>query len=152
MQRACDIMRPLLDVHLASAVRVLAALALAGCHSDAGRRADTLETKSVTLSVESSAPAAAPVFVPGMTSMQGSERDEDIYAAPPHHEPNGSPRFSDVGMPYPIPSADLDPWPPPPTPAALPAALPPSFVGTSLRPSYVEKGFPESSFGPDAEP
>jgi hypothetical protein len=84
--------------------------------------------------------------------VQGSEPEADIYVAPPRHEPNGSRRFSDVGMPFPIPSADLAAPPPRSTTLAPPDVPPTPFVGTSLRPPEGQPGFPESSFGPDAGP
>ena len=157
---------PLPEVRLVSAIQVLAALALVGCHPSSDHNVGASET-TIVLGGERTSVAALPAFVPevpstgwpylpqspgdlGVTSMQG-EPDADIYASPPLHETNGSSRYSDVGMPYPIPSADFDPMPPPTTVTAPPAA-PPPFPETSFRPPYVSQGFPESSFGPDPEP
>lgn len=158
---------PVPEVRLVSAIRVLAALALVGCHTDSDHHVGASETTTV-LVTESASVAAPPACVPevlstasphfpqnpgdlGVTSMQG-EPDADIYASPPLHETNGSSRYSDVGMPYPIPSAAVfDTWPPPTTATAPPAA-PPPFPETSFGTPYVSPGFPESSFGPDPEP
>jgi hypothetical protein len=146
------------DVHLTSTFPLIAVLALAGCRSDSGHivRVGPPSAQGTAATAEV---VAVPLPLPrdpsdlGVTSMQG-EPDADVYSRPPLHEPNGSPRYSDVGMPYPIPDVAIDtlpPSPPQPTSAAPPAAAP-AFPETSFRPPYESKGFPESSFGPDAEP
>jgi hypothetical protein len=154
---------------------VAVALALAGCHSNRSRPTETLGPLGRPTFTESAAPlacpapptrteaaplagevsAVAPPWGIGVTSMQGGEPDADLYVSPPRHEPNGSPRFSDVGVPYPIPDADIDESPPPPPRATLaeaPEVPTTPFVGTSLRPPEGQSGFPETSFGHDAGP
>ena len=75
---------------------------------------------------------------------------EPAYLRPPLYDSNGS-TFSDVGMPYPIPSAS----PPLPQATSSPPPAPPApapFFETSFGPPTAATGFPESSFGPGATP
>jgi hypothetical protein len=174
-------MRSHLEFPLISAMGVLTMLALVGCGLSGDRRIGTTQTTTAavasTESVQAPSPSACVPNVPltslatlptgegdfealrrpprgpnmGVTSMQGEPR-ENIYARPPLHEPNGSPRYSDVGMPYPIPAAIFDTPPPAATPIAPPPAPPPFFESSFGRSSPSSNGFPESSFGPDAEP
>ena len=156
------------DAHVASVLSLLAALALAGCRSDSEHRvifADPVGALAtgpacVPEAVPTAEVRALPTPLPpdpqelGVTSMQGGEPDADIYTRPPQHEVSYSTRTSDVGMPYPIPSADFDTWtsPPPAATAAAPPPAAPPFPETTFRPPYEAPGFPESSFGPNAEP
>jgi len=155
--------------HVASLLSVLAALALAGCRSDSPHTVIFADPANALATAPACVPEAVPTSADvralptplppspqelGVTSMQGGEPDADIYARPPLHEVSYSTRTSDVGMAYPIPSADFDTWtsPPPAATAAAPPPAPPPFPETTFRPPYEAPGFPESSFGPNAEP
>jgi hypothetical protein len=113
-------------------------------------------TEASAVETPEAVPTPGPESMPGQvgaTSMQAAEPDASLYTRPPVHQTD-SPRLSNVGMPYPIPSADLNVMPPLTAPPTPPRASPPSFPETTVGPPayQVPNGFPESSFGADAAP
>jgi hypothetical protein len=162
-------MRSVLDVRVTFAVAVLTVHALVGC----GLRSDCpVGTPQVTSAVvadkaNTSTPSGGkfeavqqPIRAQDESSAATTSTHEapraDVapvenpYARPPLHEPNGS-NYSDIGMPYPLPSVSVVTQLPRVTPVE-PAPAAPPFFETSFRPTAPSIGFPESSFRPNGEP
>jgi hypothetical protein len=133
----------------------LAASALAGCSRGDEPKVDTTETtKAVVLGPPSvckpipstrsndAPPMPAETKVserafegspqPSIATAPSAESIAEPYLRPPLYESHGS-TFSDVGIPYALPSVPVEPPAPPVAPPAAPPAPSP---------------FPESSFGP----
>ena len=156
---------------------VLATLGLVGCGVRRDRSVGTSQTTSAVVLATAICPPAAPATSnatgpvdEGELSPRSSSAEEESggpvsaiettpvngesaavpYLRPPLYESNGS-TFSDVGIPYPLPSV-VEP-PPAPTGSSMPQpALAPFFEtsfgpGSPSSPSSDSNGFPESSFG-----
>jgi hypothetical protein len=127
---------------------MLTMLAFAGCATKTDRAVDTLHGERTLESPQ--VPTASGEKGGGSISIDETPRPdvestESPYSRPPLHEPNGS-TYSDVGMPYPLPSVPAQL--PRTMPIAPPPETPPSFE-TSFDPAPASNGgFPETSFGP----
>jgi hypothetical protein len=98
------------------------------------------------------------------TPQSDVESVENPYSRSPLHEPRGT-TYSDVGIPYPLPSIPVDTEPARATPTERSPRSPP-FLGTSFGPRPASptlfesasvpmptsNGLQESSFGPDTAP
>jgi hypothetical protein len=162
-----SIMRDLLLARVTYAIATWTTLVFAGCATKTDRVVDTTQGER-TLERSPQAPSASGDNGGGSISIDETPRPdiastESPYSRPPLHEPSGS-TYSDVGMPYPLPSVPaqlphtMPTAPPPETPPSFETSFGPApasngaFPETSFGPTPASnESLPESSFGPDAE-